>query len=197
MILECQNYPKHKNHIFYLHGRIVELQGAEAESPIYGKYKYQEIIDSLSTTGTVHHEVRSAGVDFNTFCTKISNQIDSLIFIGVKPECISVIGASKGGIMSMNISTINSNPINYILLGANNESIQNQYQFQLHGRVLGIYEKTDSIAGLHYDFYQKKSKKAIKINSLEINTSLGHGFLYKPMEAWLKPTREWINIHCY
>jgi hypothetical protein len=190
--MSAQNNTKH---IFYLHGMIVEIQGVNAVSETFGEYRYNNIIEALkNTSAMVHHEVRTQQTDYNTFCEKISSQIDSLIAKNVNPKDITVIGASKGAIMTMTISSINKNPINYILLGANSDRLEKQGDFTLHGRILGIYEKSDTIAGKDYQFWIDTSNEVEEFKQLEINTGLSHGFLYRPYEAWLKPAKAWIGI---
>ncbi|HMC01477.1 MAG TPA: hypothetical protein VKN14_10630 [Flavobacteriaceae bacterium] len=182
-------------HVFYLHGMIIEIQGIHAVSETFGEYRYHDIIDALKNTGaTVHHEVRTHKTDFNTFCKKISSQIDSLIANNVNPKHITVIGASKGAIMTMTISSINKNPINYVLLGANSDYLEKQGNFTLHGCILGIYEKTDTIAGKNYQFWIDNSKDVTEFKQLEINIGLSHGFLYRPYDAWLQPAKAWMGI---
>lgn len=188
------NTPVTQKHVFYLHGRIIELQGINAVSPDFGPYRYTEIIDSLSSAHTtVYHTVRSAGVDFSSFCERISKSIDSLLEQGVLPEQITVIGASKGAVMAMQISHLNPAPIQYVLLGANNANLESEQDWTLHGHILGIYESSDQLAGRNYDHWIKQSADALTFEQLEISTGLGHGFLYRPYDAWLKPARKWIQ----
>ncbi len=190
----CQNKDTLGNHIFYLHGRIIELQGIHAEHEQYCKYEYESILDSLEVGGNiVYAEIRNDGTDFEAFCVHISEQIDSLIRAGVEPKRITVIGASKGAVMAMNISDMNQNPINYILLGANNEFIEQENDWNLNGRVLGIYERSDAIAGKSYDIWITRSTNAIEFEQLEINAGLGHGFLYRPINDWLEPAKDWLK----
>lgn len=190
----CQSSHPEKKHIFYLHGRIIELQGINAVSEEFGEYKYQAIIDSLAYTGAeIHKEIRTEETGFDYFSRKVSLQIDSLISKGVEPKNITVIGASKGAVMAMNISDMNDNPINYILLGANNDYIERENDWNLHGNVLGIYEKSDSLAGKNYQYWIDKSSRANSFKQLEINTGLGHGFLYSPLKEWLNPAKRWIE----
>lgn len=191
----CQSPQPDKKHIFYLHGRIIELQGINAVSEEFGEYKYQEIIDSLEYTGAeIHKEIRTEETNFDDFSKKVSLQIDSLISKGVAPKDITIIGASKGAVIAMNISDMNENPINYILLGANNDYIEREKSgWNLHGNVLGIYEKSDSLAGKNYQYWIDKSSRATRFEQLEINTGLGHGFLYSPLKEWLDPAKRWIK----
>ena len=170
------------------------MQGMNAVSEEFGAYRYQEIIDSLESTGAeIYNEIRTEETDFDGFSKRVSRQIDSLISKGVNPGDITVIGASKGAVMAMHISDINDNPVNYILLGANNDYIERENDWNLHGNVLGIYEKSDSLAGKNYQYWIDKSDRASQFEQLEINTGLGHGFLYSPLKEWLDPAKKWMR----
>ena len=181
-------------HVFYLHGMIIEVQGVNAVSDVFGPYKYSGIVDSLNAAGyQVHSEVRTAKTDFNAFCQKVSREIDQLILDGVSPRAITVIGASKGAMMAMQISGLNKHPVNYVLLGANSDSTEQRFDWELHGHILGIYEKSDTVAGKDYSYWINRSPEAKEFEQLEINTGLGHGFLYRPIKEWLGPAKEWIE----
>jgi dienelactone hydrolase len=181
-------------HVFYLHGMIVEVQGVNAVSDLFGPYKYQDIIDSLNAAGyEVHSEVRTAKTEDTAFCKQISNEIDQLLADGVSPRDITVIGASKGGMMAMQISDQNPNPVNYILLAANSTRLENSASWKLHGHILGIYETSDDIGGKDYTYWKDRSVEAKEFKQLKINTGLGHGFLYRPIKEWMEPARVWID----
>ncbi len=181
-------------HVFYLHGMIVSVQGIHAVSEEFGPYEYEAIIDALKAEGyEVHAEVRTTRTDFDAFCRKISAQIDQLISEGVSPRDITVIGASMGGLMAMQVSDLNPHPVNYVLLGANSDRNEKHFDWHLHGHVLGIYEASDQIAGKDYTYWMKRSSEASEFEQILINTGLGHGFLYTPDEAWMGPAREWIQ----
>lgn len=194
LLLNCTSNIPIQKHVFYLHGRIIELQGAQAEHEQFGRYLYQDIIDSLQSENTiVYHEVRDTTTDFYKFTEQTSRQIDSLIKTGVLPHHITVIGASKGAVMTMHISHLNTNPINYILLAANNDYIELENDWTLHGNILGIYDRSDNLAGKNYQYWIDRSVATAKFKQIEINTRLGHGFLYRPIAAWLQPTKNWIK----
>ena len=191
--ISCQQ-PRDMKHVFYLHGMIVEIQGINAVSEQFGPYEYQAIIDALKAAGyEVHAEVRTTQTDFNTFCEKTSGQIDELIGKGISPRDITVIGASKGAQMAMKISSLNENPVNYVLLGANSDRLEKDYDWKLHGYILGIYEASDQIAGKGYTHWINHSPEAKEFKQLKISTGLGHGFLYTPNPAWMDPSNEWIQ----
>ncbi len=194
LLISCSQKKESMKHIFYLHGMIIEVQGIHAVSPQFGAYKYTAIVDSLKATGAdVHAEVRTEKTDFYEFGKKISKEIDELIAKGVAPSDITVIGASKGGMIAMYISDMNINKVNYVLLGSSSDYTRKTFDWNLHGNILGIYEKSDTVAGNSYQYWIDKSSNAASFEQLQINTGLGHGFLYTPNKAWLDPAREMIK----
>lgn len=190
----CSPEVEREKHIFYLHGMIVETQGVHAVSSTFGPYEYTAILDSLGVTGAVvHSEVRTPETDFQVFCNRVSKSIDSLTRNGIPPTHITVIGASKGGMMAMQISQQNTQPVNYVLLGAGSVHSEQTYKGSLHGRILGIYEASDAIADRDYSFWIARSPEAERFDQLQLQTGLGHGFLYRPIAEWLIPAREWMD----
>lgn len=180
-------------YIYYLHGKIIEIQGRNAVSDEYGKYEFDSIVTALSGEGhKVIAEVRTENVGYTEYANKISSEIDSLVKLGVKPTDITVIGASKGAIIASNISNINLNPINYVLLAGNNKYQEENNNWKFHGQVLCIYDLSDSIAGSSYDYWKNNENYTTRFEQLELKTNLGHGFLYKPLKDWIEPTRKWI-----
>jgi len=181
------------NHIFYIHGRIIEQQGENAFSEVFGKYELDSIIFALRVKeSVVYYEIRKENVVPREYAKKISKQIDSLIALGVKPVNITIVGASKGAIIASNVSDLNTNQINYVLLAGNNEYQEFNNNWKFHGQVLCIFDLSDSIAGKRYDYWKNKNNYTTKFDQLELNTNLGHGFIYKPLNSWVEPTKEWI-----
>lgn len=194
LLVNCGKIDSHTNHVFYLHGRIIELQGIDAVSEQFGRYEYDQMIDSIKVTGAVlHNEIRTKQTDFQEFCNKVSEQINALIKQGVSPNRITVIGASKGGVMAMSISHINEHPIKYVLLAANNDDIERENEWNLHGRILAFYEVTDSLASKDYQHWIDVSTDAVEFNQIALKTGLGHGFIYQPLSVWWQPTKKFIG----
>jgi hypothetical protein len=180
-------------HIFYLHGRIIEQQGKNAVSEQYGKYELDSIITALKVdNGIVHAEIRNSNVEYKLYSEKISKQIDELIKSGVEAKNITVIGASKGAIIACNISNLNTNAINYVFLAGNNDYQEMNNDWKFHGQVLCIYDSSDDIAGKNYDYWKAKDNFTTKFEQIELKTNLGHGFIYKPLNVWIEPTKKWI-----
>ena len=195
LLFHCTSLsPLEETHLFYLHGRIIEVQGIDAVHETFGKYYYREIIDSLTPLAThIHHEIRTQETDFYEFAHHISHAIDSLIAQGIPPAHITVMGASKGGVMAMYISSINDHPINYVFLAANNDYIETEYDWVLKGNILGIYEQSDSLAGKGYAYWQKRKHETDRIQEVKLDTGLGHGIIYRPLGEWLDPVKQWLH----
>jgi len=192
--ISCQNpIAQDKKFIYYLHGRIIEIQGKDAVSEIYGKYELDSITKALLLPQSeVKSEIRSTNVDPLAYAQEVSAEIDSLLKSGIKPVNITVIGASKGAIIASHISSINKNPINYVLLAGNNDYQEQHNDWQFNGNVLCFYDDSDTIAGKNYDYWKNKSKDALTFEQIKIEKSLGHGFLYQPYPEWIVPTKKWI-----
>jgi hypothetical protein len=95
--------------------------------------------------------------------------------------------------MAMDIANRNTHPVNYVLLAANNDRLEQEYDWNLHGNILGIYERSDSIAGKDYRYWINRSTHAVRFEQLELNTGLNHGFLYSPIPEWFTPAKNWMN----
>ncbi len=194
IFLSCKtNIQNQKKYIFYLHGRIIEIQGKNAVSEEFGGYEFDKIVNALKVENSeVIAEVRNENVDYLEYANKVSKQIDSLINLETKPENITIIGASKGAIIASNISNINSNPINYVLLAGNNDYQEEYNDWKFHGQVLCFYDDSDNIAGKNYDYWKNRPNFTSKFEQIKIDKKLGHGFLYKPYKEWIEPTKKWI-----
>lgn len=184
-----------KKYVFYLHGRIVELQGLEATSPKYGKYEYKLIIDALKGENIeIISEIRSKDTKILPYAQKVVNQIDSLMNKGVSPQNITIIGASKGAIIAMQTATLLKNKaVNFVFIAGYIKGIESNFDFDLYGKILGFYEISDKIAGRSYQTLINKSSGVSKFKEFELNTNLGHGIVFKPLPQWIEPTKKWIN----
>ncbi|NOX85739.1 MAG: alpha/beta hydrolase [Chlorobi bacterium] len=183
-----------KKYVFYLHGRIVEVQGANAVSEQYGKYEYENIVDAFKGKNiVVISEVRPADTKIKSYAGKVVREIDSLLRKGVPPGNVTVIGASKGALIAMQVSTdLKNKEVNYVFIAGSFRSVE-QFGFDLYGNILGIYEKSDPIAGNSYRPLIKSSTGVGEFKEIELNTGLGHGIVFKPLDAWVVPAKKWIS----
>ena len=182
--------------VFYFHGAIIENKGPEAVDSIngYGAYKYFDIVDSLrKRKNIVISEVRKPGTDVKEYAQKVARQVDSLLKNNVSPQNITVIGASKGSVIAMYVSTFLKNKdVNFVFMAACSDDLFASHpDIMFYGNILSIYEKSD-MNGTCLRF-KYKSTSINHYKEVALNTGLKHGFLYRPLNEWIVPVRKWIN----
>jgi hypothetical protein len=190
ILLSCSIAVTAQKHVFYLHGRIVEVQGANAVETTngYGAYLYQAILDSLKAHQfIVHSEVRAITTEVIQYAEKIKAEIQGLIDSGVKASDITVIGASKGGEIALQVSALMQNEqLNFVILAACYQA----RSLTLAGNVLSIYETSD-VAGSCRFLLQTPNHHIAHFKEISLSTGRRHGFLYTPRQEWLKPSICW------
>ncbi|PWI31619.1 alpha/beta hydrolase [Flavobacteriaceae bacterium LYZ1037] len=183
-------------YVFFLHNRFLEEHELNDVHPEYGQTAYLEIIKTFEESGfKVISEKRNGNVNARDYASGLVNQIDSLINIGTKPNNITVVGTSKGGYIAQYVSTLAENPdLNFVFIASYRDSdIQNIPEINYCGHILTIYEKSDPFG---VSAIERKTTSSCKINhfkEIELHTGLGHGFLFKPLKAWIEPTVKWAN----
>ena len=118
-----------KKYMFYLHGAIVQDMGINAVSDEFGKYEYNNILDSLRRHGfVILSEVRPKGTIVEKYATKVSRQIDSLLRKGIQPENVVIVGASQGAYIAIEVAnTLKNARIKFAILALCNEYNVNYY----------------------------------------------------------------------
>jgi len=187
-----------QNIVFYLHGKIVENQGSHAVDTINGNgaYKYFDIIDSLKKRNfTVISAIRKPNTNVTAYAQAVAGQVDSLLKKNIKPQNITVIGASKGSIIAMYVSGyVKNKDVNYVFMGACDEEIYNKCpDIRYYGNILSIYEKSDSLNGSSCEKFRNRSGTVSRYKEIALNTGLKHGFMFRPVSEWLNPATKWAN----
>jgi len=186
---------KKAKYLFYLHGQIVEELGIRPEHPQWGVYEYQQILDSLKHEKTVViSEAREKATDVEEYAQKIVKQVAILLAAAVPAGQINVVGASKGAIIAMRVSTLIKNKsVNFVTISACNDWVLKNYDFNLYGNILSIYEESDTRNGSCKAEYFRRSEGISRFKEIRLKTGLGHGLVYKPLRAWIGPTLEWME----
>ncbi len=181
-------------YLFYLHGRIVEDQGPEAVSSEFGPYRYMEIVGVFADSGfTVVSEVRAPNTDPLSYADSIVQQIERLVALGVPPDAITVVGASKGAVIAMLVATqLVAIPIRFVLLASCNDTMRRRFSPRLHGDVLSIYEASDAIGQSCREIFAESPQLRDR-RELRLQTGLGHGFIFHPLPEWVGPTVRWAR----
>lgn len=179
-------------HVFYLHGRVIEEQGRRPTHPEFGVYEYDEILRRLGGEGrVVVSEARPRNTDPDAYADKVAKQIEDLLAKGVPGRRITVIGASKGAVITMLVSTkVRSPEVGYVIMANCNDWVRENHRIDLHGEVLSIYEASDDVGGTCEPIF-RQSKDMGKHREIRLETGLRHGFLYRPIPEWVEPALAW------
>jgi len=182
--------------IFFLHNRFIETHELNELHPEFGRTEYKEIISEFEKSGfKVISEKRNGNVNARDYAIGIESQIDSLIKTGIESQKITVVGTSKGGYIAQYVSTLaNNQNLNFVFIASfRNNDIQNIPEINYCGNILTIYEKSDHF-GVSAIERKKTSTCDIKhFKEIELDTKMGHGFLFKPLKEWIQPTIKWAN----
>lgn len=180
--------------IFYLHGRIVELQGRHAvdQANGYGAYQYDAILDSLKRgNNSIFSELRPPSTEIKSYAKKIAGQIDSLLKTGMPANRITIVGASKGARIAMEISNFMKNKeLNFVFMAGCYEE-EDVSETNWYGNILSIYESSDKASSCQN--HQLHSQGINHYKEIALQTGLKHGFIFKPMSEWLAPVLQWSN----
>ena len=182
--------------IFFLHNRFLETHELYELHPEFGRTEYKEIIAEFKKSGVkVISEKRNGNVNARDYAVGIVTQIDSLIKTGVEPQRITVVGTSKGGYIAQYVSTLaNNQNLNFVFIASfRNDDIQNIPEINYCGNILTIYEKSDRFGVSALERKKTSSYEIKHFKEIELNTGMGHGFLFKPLKEWIKPTIKWAN----
>jgi hypothetical protein len=185
--------PSHPSYVYYLHGKIIEDFGPTGVSPKYGAYDYAGILEALGGRGVqVISEARPRDTDPSAYADRIVGQIREQLREGVPASNISVVGASKGAVITALVSTRLREPgVSYALLTNCNPWLIETFDPRLTGRVLSIFDPSDEIGG-SCEQLRDRSPAIVAYREVRLSTGLGHGFVYRPLREWVQPVREWV-----
>jgi hypothetical protein len=181
-----------EQYLFYLHGLIVEVAGIRPKSEEHGYYEYQLILEELAKEGfVVISEAREKGTEVKDYAEKIVSQIKQLMASKVPPENITVVGASKGGVISAYVSTmLQEKETHYIFLAGLFEKCLVDSNLKLYGNVLSIHDSSDT-QSITPELYFQRSAGLGTFKKIVLSLNLGHGLIYQPYREWIDPLLQW------
>ncbi len=185
-----------KQYVFFLHNKFLEDHSLEEKHPKYGVAEYEAILGKLKNKNTVVISEKRKATDPSVYAEKVKKQIDSLMKKGIPAGRITVVGTSQGGYIAQYVSYYEKNPqLKFVFIGASfkDDSLEKEKDFKLYGRILSITENSDDG---HVPLSQEKRliRSDIKdFKEIELNTGLNHGFLFKALNDWIAPTKDWIS----
>lgn len=181
-------------YLFYLHGRIIEEQGIRPTDPRFGVYEYEQILEALRLEGfMVISEARARGTDPKEYARKVAGQIQTLIQKNVPPRHITVVGASKGAVITMLVSTaLRNREVNFVTMSNCNDWVMQNFDVDLYGNVLSVYDYKDEFGQTCRKFFDRATGLN-RSKEIELKLGIGHALLYKPMREWIDPTVQWAR----
>lgn len=183
------------SYIFYSHGKIVEGD-IRPTHPRWGVYEFEKILESLNWRDDIHviAEHRPKGADVQEHADKLVGQINRLLAGGVKVHKITVIGFSKGGVITaLAANQLSDHNINIVLLGSCRDWLPISEKPVFGGHVLTIYESSDDLTQSCNKF-AVASNDAISFESKTITTGKEHGAFYVPHSDWIVPLKRWLEL---
>lgn len=129
----------------------------------------------------------------NEYAGIVVAQIEEAIRRGVPPENIVVVGFSKGGDIAIHVSSfLRRSQVRFVLLAACWPRPE-EPQLRLTGRVLSIYETSDSLAGDSCEPLVQHPEKPQSFKEVSISTGRSYGAFYTPIREWVDPVLDWVH----
>ncbi|XOV79032.1 MAG: alpha/beta hydrolase [Aestuariibacter sp.] len=183
-------------YLFYSHGYIVEGSDAKPEHPRWGVYDFPAILDTLSEfDANIIAEHRAAETNPFEHAKKLQKQVQHLIDSGVSEKNISLVGFSRGGFITAITSSYLANKnLNYVILAACTSSLADHDDVVLYGNILSVYETSDAVGSCEHAV-ERSAENVVSFTEIAISTGREHGAFYRPIDAWVKPVKNWWNKH--
>jgi hypothetical protein len=177
-------------YLVYVHGRIMESQGRHAVSPDFGAYEYDAILEAFAERGfVVISEVRQGDAGL-PFVHKVAGQVRRLLKAGVPPQHVTVVGASKGGFLTLEIAAELSTPeLSFVIL-AGCGTYSEPLAPGLRGRMLSIFDSADRNSPSCQETFRQATRLGER-REIVVTLGLDHGLLYRPYKEWLEPACAW------
>jgi pimeloyl-ACP methyl ester carboxylesterase len=183
-------------YIIYLHGIGLEKVGVARANE-----DYNGIVKALHARGfIVISEVRSSDSTPSEYGKKVVGQVKALIDKGVPPESITVVGYSKGGLITLMAAAAGDNPkVNYVVLAGCFQkgkefygTYANDVAPKMKGRILSMYDAADPDFGTCQDFFAAAGNK-VSSKEIKFETGQAHGLFWKVSDLWMNPLADWAS----
>lgn len=183
-----------RQYLFYLHGLIIEVAGIRPQNEEHGYYEYELILKEFARHGfVVISEARKKDTDVLDYAKKIVSEIEKLLDNGVPPSKITVVGASKGGIIAAYAScSLKENEINFVFLAGLFEKCLVDEKLKLYGKVLSIHDRSDKLSITPQPYFQRSAGQG-RFEEIILTLDVGHGLIYQPHPEWMRPLVEWAG----
>ena len=183
-----------EKYVFYSHGLILEGTNPTPEHPRWGVYDFPEVKQYLSDPSynlVAYH--RPEGTDPQAHARKLADDVLMLIKNGVKPKNITLVGFSRGGVITLFTSHLLSlDDISFVILAGCGDYLNRDRNLKLHGRIYSIIETSDNLVGSCQSIADN-SESVQGFSEVSISTGKEHGAFYSPLPDWADLLKNWIN----
>lgn len=181
---------KSLKYLFFMHNYYVEAKGPDQACDYHG------IVKAFADQGyLVVSEVRGKNTSSSKYAAKIAAQIKSLLAAGVPARNITVLGHSKGGFITLVVSTILKNPdINYVIMAGCGirGACCGVAPGPPAGRMLSIYDQSDKVAATCKAEFARGGKN-VRGTEIVLKTGGGHRMFFKVKPSWFDPVMAWLK----
>ncbi len=180
-------------YVFYSHGFIVEGTNPTPVHPRFGTYDFPAIKAALAGGDfnlIAYH--RPEGTNAGKFAGKLAGDVKRLIAGGVPAENITLMGFSRGSmITAMASSNLAMSKLNTVIMAICGDWIASRPNLKLAGRVLSVYETSDRFGTCKA--LAEQSGGITGFTEIAISTGKEHGAFFTPRAEWLEPVMKWIE----
>jgi len=182
-------------YLIYLHGAIIETQGVRPTHPRFGVYEYEEILSTFAGRGfVVISEARPTGTDGMVYSETVVDQVREILAAGVPPDCVTVVGFSKGGGIAIAASSMLANDdVNFVFMAACNPWLDSHSEIVARGRLLSLRESSDDLVSSCEGFFERSPSPNDHVE-IVLELGGGHGAFYRPRPEWVDPVVEWASV---
>jgi hypothetical protein len=192
-----ENFPNdikpNEKYVFYSHGFIVEGTNPTPINPRWGMYDFPEIKKVLSDDSynlIAYH--RPKDTNPREFAQKLTENANTLINNGVRPEDITFVGFSRGGAITILTSNyLASDKVNFVILAGCSKFVKKNQELEVIGNIFSVFETSDGVGSCQ--FLIDRSKRVETFKELSISTGKEHGAFYNPLPEWILPVKKWIK----
>ena len=182
-------------YVIYSHGLIVEGENPRPKHPQFGVYDFPGIKQALFARGGFHliaHH-RPADTEIADYVATLEQWVRALIDAGVAPTRITLVGFSRGAVLTaLAASRLEATGVNTALMAVcANGDLPGDEPVTLGGHFLSIYETTDVVGSC--EGLAARSGARVAFDEVAISTGRAHGAFYQPLPAWLDPLKAWIE----
>ena len=192
-------------YLFYIHGSGMDTGRAGS------KRAYEKGIKALSELGfIVITEIRSKDtikkfpVDHEKYARKIAGGVKELLVAGVPARNITVVGFSRGAVVTLIASGfINNSEVGFVIMagciaktGEYKKILPYFYENavpNLTGRFLSFWDSGDTNFRSCIDYFNRVPSP-ISYEEVKLSSGKGHGAFESPNEKWINPLAEWTGI---